>query len=700
MPEERAEAGFELEAQELAQRLDAQLLEVERARDAEQRAACIAAGLRTAHTLKGLAAMVGQAAIAHTCHLLEDLLKRMPRQPGSTDGQTMSLIVEAGSALCAAADAVREGKPCEELLQPVMKRLEAPATAGAAQAGQPPPTAPPATLTAGLAPAVRVTDDKLDTILGLSEEIHYAAAVLRMRQEQLDTLCEDFGLMLAKARRRADPASFGPWNALLARLEDIKTAMQRSTRTLQKVSGGLEQQLGGLRLVSLSSAFRFFAHAARDLAVALGKEVAFSIEDAGTALDRAIVESLREPLLHLIRNAVDHGLEPPAERKARGKPPQGQLRIIARPIGSWAEIAVEDDGRGIDLARVRQRAAELHLAVPGDDTQCVELLFHGGVSTKTEATEVSGRGLGLAIVHDRVEQLHGHVRAVTTAGRGSRFVITVPMALTRMRLLFLTQGPNVFGIPSTSIDRLVRATQQQVSAGLLEDSSGRVAATLHDLARVLGMRQDGSSAPAPREAFVLHDDTGAAAFLVDALLREDEAVVKSLGPRLKSAPAYLGGTLLPDGRVALVLNPEYLMRGALRTAGAAPPGGQRQARPHRLPARVIFVEDSDTLRAMGKHFLEQAGFEVHAAADGRQAWDLWKVRGADVIVSDIEMPVMDGLELTRAIRQSAGASVRIVLVSASGSEESRAAAAAAGADAFLTKDASLQTRLVELINNS
>lgn len=503
-------------------------------------------------------------------------------------------------------------------------------------------------------------------------------------------------MLLVKSRSPGDPGGLQPWSTLVGRLEDIKAAMQRSSRTLQKVSTGLEQHLGGLRLVSVGSAFRAFAHAARDIAVALGKDVAFSIEDFGTALDRTIVESLREPLLHLIRNAVDHGLESPQERRARGKPPQGQLRIVARPIGSWAEIAVEDDGRGIDLDRVRRRAAELHLSVPGDEAETVALLFQGGLSTKTDVTELSGRGLGLAIVHDRVEQLHGHVSAVTSAGHGSRFVITVPMALTRMRLLFLAQNATVFAVPCTSIARLVRPTGQQVLAGILNDGAGQApATTLYRLAQVLGMRQEHPDGVAWYEAFVLRNGARPAAFLVDALLREDEAVVKSLGPRLKSAPAYLGGTLLPDGRVALVLNPDYLITAA--RGGAHPPSQAPSQPAPGAPARVLFVEDSDTLREMGRRILEEAGFQVQVAADGHQALELWKKFGADVIVTDLEMPVMDGLALTRAVREAGGQDLKIVVLSASGGSESRTTAIEAGADAYLVKDRWLKQRLPEIV---
>jgi len=526
MPKDRPEPGFALEVEDLARRLDGEFLDIERAQDPGQRAARVAGALKTAHTLKGSAAVVGQPTIAHVCHLLEGLLQQLPGAHAA-DSQMLSLMLEASSRLCAAAQVLREGGPsADELLLPMLERLESyggPGWPAAAVAPRPLP-AP------SIAPVVRVTDQELDHVLGLSEDLHYAATALRMRQDQLEMLCEDFASLLGKSQKRCDAAQFGAWTKLLNRLEAFSEASQHCARGLQKVSAEFEAQLQGLRLVSMGSAGRAFEHVVRDTAIALGKEVAFTVEDSGTELDRSIVESLREPLLHLIRNAIAHGLESPREREAKGKPRCGQLRIIAKPKGGWAEISVEDDGRGIDADRVRQRAVELHLPLPANETECLALLLRGGLSTASTVTELSGRGLGLSIVHDRVEQMHGHITATTTVEKGSRFVITVPMTLTRMRLLFLAAGANVFGVPSTGVRRLVRPSATEVLEEILNDSAGAYGAPvkLGSLARVLGIHED-QIGTGRREALVLGDDAGEAAFVVDALIREDEAVVKSLG---------------------------------------------------------------------------------------------------------------------------------------------------------------------------
>jgi two-component system chemotaxis sensor kinase CheA len=412
MPEDGAEPGFALEAEDLAQKLDDELLDIERAQEPQQRQASIIAALKTAHTLKGLASVVCQPAIARACHLLEEHLKQLQSEPAT---QRLNVLLEAGSALYTAAHAVREGHLADETLQPVVQRLENQDGSGGAEASG----AALAHLqqsTPILAPPVRVTDEKLDILMRLSEELYYAAAVLRMRQDQLDSLCEDFASLMAKSGRAACNDAFESWNTLFNRLEDAKAGLERSARTLRKVSVGVEQQLGELRLISVGSAFHAFEHVVRDLGVALGKEVEFAIEDSGTALDRSIVESLREPLLHLIRNAVGHGLESPEERLSSGKPARGRLRIAARPMGSWAQIVVEDDGRGIDVAKVRRRAAQLNLPDPGDNAGCIALLFGGGISTAGVITELSGRGLGLANVRERIERMHGHIEAVSIPG--------------------------------------------------------------------------------------------------------------------------------------------------------------------------------------------------------------------------------------------------------------------------------------------
>jgi two-component system chemotaxis sensor kinase CheA len=266
-----------------------------------------------------------------------------------------------------------------------------------------------------------------------------------------------------------------------------------------------------------------------------------------------------------------------------------------------------------------------------------------------------------------------------------------------MRLLLLAQGANVFGVPSTSVHRLLRPGRQQVLSASLDDQVGEAPTRLHSLARILKMGNEETDAGPWREAFVLRSGGGrAAAFLVDGLLREDEAVVKSLGPRLKSAPAYLGGTLLPDGRVALVLNPDYLINAAIGSGDETiknPPAGP--SRSFARKRQILFVEDSHTLRALGQRFLEQAGFDVRVAADGRQGLEMWKESGADAVVTDLEMPVMDGLALTRAIREAGGADVRIILLSGHDTAETRAAATRAGVNAYLPKNNALRELLLK-----
>ena len=560
MPKDRPEPGFALEVEDLARRLDGEFLDLERAQDPGQRAARVAGALKTAHTLKGSAAVVGQPMIAHVCHLLEGLLQQLPGAQAA-DAQMLSLMLEASSSLCAAAQVLREGGPsADELLLPTLERLESyggPGWPAAAVAPRPLP-AP------SIAPVVRVTDQELDHVLGLSEELHYAATALRMRQDQLEMLCEDFASLLGKSQKRGDAGRFGAWTKLLNRLEAFSEASQRCARGLQKVSAGFEAQLQGLRLVSMGSAGRAFEHVVRDTAIALGKEVAFTVEDSGTELD--LVDCRKPPRASaFISSATRSGIasSSPRKREAKGKPRCGQLRIIAKPKGGWAEHLGRGRWPGIDADRVRQRAAELHLPLPANETECLALLLRGGLSTASTVTELSGRGLGLSIVHDRVEQMHGHITVTTTVEQGSRFVITVPMTLTRMRLLFLAAGANVFGVPSTGVRRLVHPSATEVLEETLNDSAGAhgTPVKLGSLARVLGIHED-QIGTGRREALVLGDDAGEAAFVVDALIREDEAVVRSLGLRLKSAAAYLGGTLLPEGRVALVLNPGYLIDAA------------------------------------------------------------------------------------------------------------------------------------------
>jgi two-component system chemotaxis sensor kinase CheA len=412
---------------------------------------------------------------------------------------------------------------------------------------------------------------------------------------------------------------------------------------------------------------------------------------------------LADPLRHLVRNAVDHGVEPPARRREAGKPPAGRVTIAAVLRGSQVEVVVADDGRGLDLDALRQQARKRRLPEGVSDAELARLVFLPGFSTVRLITDVSGRGVGLDVVKSRLESLHGTVDLSFAPGQGTRFTLAVPLTLTTLRVLLVGAAGQTFALASTNVQRLVR-----VEPGHLRFVEGREMLALGgpplpvaSLAGTLGLT--GTAPPhanGKAPAVVVKAGTLTAAFLVDELVNEQEVLIKNLGARVRRVRHLSGATILPSGQVALVLNAAALIRTALERAPAegiaatlaraAPAGAAKK--------RILVVDDSVTTRTLEKSILEAAGYEVTAAADGAAAWQLLQERGADLVVSDVEMPRLDGFALTEAIRGSRRfRELPVVLVTGRESEQDQARGIEVGADAYLVKSAFDQTNLLQTI---
>jgi two-component system chemotaxis sensor kinase CheA len=439
----------------------------------------------------------------------------------------------------------------------------------------------------------------------------------------------------------------------------------------------------------------------RDLAHAGGKDVAILIEGGAVELDRSVLEGLKDPLRHLVRNAVDHAAEPPNERCSAGKPRQALITVTAVLRGSQVEVSVADDGRGIDLDGLRQQLRRRGLPEPADERELMRAIFLPGLSTSRIITDVSGRGVGLDVVKGRVEALHGTVDVSFARGQGTRFVLGVPLTLTTLRALLVEAGSQTLALAGTNVQKLVRIGPGDVVfvAGREMLALGGSPLPVASLAETLGLRPREPAQPtAKRHAVIVAAGEKRMALVVDEFLAEQEIVIKNLGPRIRRLRQVSGATILPSGRIALVLNAAHVIRAALSGTRAAtvaivPAGAAAAAR-----KRILVADDSVTTRTLEKSILEAAGYEVVTAADGAMAWQLLHERGADLLVSDVEMPKLDGFELVAAVRTSKRfAELPIVLVTARQSEKDRARGVEVGADAYLVKSAFDQRNLLETI---
>ena len=611
----------------------------------------------------------------------------------------------------------------------------------------PPPvgeTAPETTAAA----TVRVSADKLDAFLARNGELLVARRRVESRVEELAALREFIGRWKAewrvvekelrgRGRRREARDESAAGGAAAARaglgrraglvlgrvghhirqaekdLDHLAAGMASDARLLKEAAGAIDDEVRRVRMLPFAEACQGLDRMVRDLAQAVGKEVDLSIEGGDVEMDRSVLEGLKDPLRHLVRNAVDHGAEAPEERREAGKPSRMHLTVAATVRGAAVEAVVADDGRGIDLAALRQQVRKKGLPEPADEGELARVIFLPGFSTSKFITDVSGRGVGLDVVKSRVEGLHGTVDLSFTPGGGTTFRLSVPLTLTTLRVLMVTAGGQTFAVAAANVVKLVRADAGQVRSveGRQMLALGGAPVPLASLAETLGLRPvapapltaggrgrgNGATAHGKTPVVLLAASDRRMAFVVEEFRAEQEVVVKNLGSRIRRTRFVSAATILPSGKIALVLNTPNLVRQALRR----PTGPALVApEPAALPAkkRILVVDDSLTTRALEKSILEAAGYDVAAAADGAAGWQLLQEQGADLVVSDVDMPRMDGFALTEAVRGSQRfGGLPVVLVTARETEADKARGVAVGADAYLGKSAFDQKNLLETI---
>ncbi len=465
-------------------------------------------------------------------------------------------------------------------------------------------------------------------------------------------------------------------------------------RLIRSAEEQLEKMLS-LQLQPMRGFLLSFARYARELARSLKREVEVELEGEETRLDRRIARELEEALLHLVRNSVDHGIESPEVREARGKPKAGRIRIKALADGPRVRLIIEDDGGGIDIQRVLQHAVEVGLvdaatAAGMGKKEALRLLFAPGFSTRKQVSEISGRGVGLDVVATAVNRVGGEVFVETEPRRGTTFTLEVPVARRGESVMLLRVGQLRIALPAAVVRRATR-----IDPGTVVERDGRTLVALGDrlvpfvpLARLYGQ-------PAADSQLLLEGVVSgqSLAIAVDTVLGEEEVLVRPITRRAPTDRLLEGVALLASGEPVGVLSPSMLsQREYLRALPAARP----QVVIRRV--RVLLVDDSLVTREMERRLLEDAGFEVVAAGDAEEALSLLGEETFNCVVTDIEMPRMDGFELAAHLRgMEHFAHLPIIVVSTRDRPEDRLRGLKVGADAYLTKQSLDAGELVDLV---
>ncbi|OGR95402.1 MAG: hypothetical protein A2V88_13615 [Elusimicrobia bacterium RBG_16_66_12] len=491
------------------------------------------------------------------------------------------------------------------------------------------------------------------------------------------------------------PARFG------GRLKEARDAFSGDGARLETAVRALEERVRDVRLLPLSAVFALFPRMVRDLAKQQGKEAELEIAGGEIGVDKRILEEMKDPLMHLLRNAVDHGIEPPAERERLGKPRAGAVRLRAARDGGRVLLEVRDDGRGLDLEAIRRAALkrglcdEAALAAMTPE-RLRSLIFLPGFSTSAVVTEVSGRGVGLDVVRVNVERLKGDIRMESEPRRGLAMRVRLPLSLATTRLLLAGVGGRLYGLPI----EFVHAVRRVGEADLFT-LEGRPAVELDGrpviaprLADLLALPPGGPGGETACVVIQVGDER--LGLRVDEALDEEEVVAKPLGAPLTRVRNVSGLAVLSGGEICVVLNPDDLARTARGLAAA--PVESKPARAAAARPAVLLVEDSALVRAMEKRILEGAGYEVVAAGDGVEALGALARRPFAAVVSDIVMPNMDGLALTARIRREPRhKDLPVILVTTLGSDEDKRRGLEAGANAYMPKPSFDQRALLETL---
>jgi two-component system chemotaxis sensor kinase CheA len=710
---------FQVEAQEHLQKLNETLLQLERQPDGAVRQSLLQEIFRSAHSLKGAARAVSLGDIENLAHALETVLQQ------SRDAK-LELTPTVCDALYDALDAIQQMLEGETVsIEPLSARLIALTTGEPA----PPPPAPPRegktpveVVEPSLVPGedtIRVAVSKLDDLMAQAGELimaeisasqHLAdVRAIRERVTRWPKLWRDIKPLLPRlqgdtGRRLAD--LLNRQNEYMQTLTREVTALEQSVSrdalNLSMSMTRLQDEVRRVRMVPFQTLVPGLQRAVRDVARSEDKYVAFAIEGREVELDKKVLETLKDPLLHLLRNAVIHGLETPEERTAAGKPTEGQITLTVRQQGSEVHIAVQDDGRGFDVEALRRTSADNGGPMFDSDANPNDIIaavaFRPGISTMQHVTELAGRGVGLDVVRQNIVNLRGRIKIENMPGQGVTISLAVPVSLTMSRGLLVQVGPERYALPLISVEKIVEARETFTIGGRaalrIEDRPVPLVSLASILERPVSETKNGKKPL----AVIVSLAEERLAVQVDDVLTEQELAVKTLTSPLVHVRNVEGAALLATGDPIVVLNVADLIKSArgapvIRQAASTDRAGEARPRPH-----ILVVDDSITTRTLEKNILEAAGYQVTTAIDGRQALEKLEAGTFDLAVMDVQMPHMDGFTLTQHLRESAQYRLfPIILVTSLDSREDREQGMRAGADAYIVKRGFDQAELLAAI---
>lgn len=755
-------ATFRVEADEHVRAMSAGITELQQSPAGDLQAETVEHMFREAHSLKGAARAVNFTGIESVCQSIENVFARLKDGSLSFSSPLSDLMLEAVDDLTRllSSDTAGMAGAGDQAITKLTRRLDdaargvlpaarvrsepksssAPA-AEAVPAEQPTtpaaraePTEPPPVRPAASADTVRVSTAKLNRVMRQTEELllaklaaeqriadlREAETVLTERKKSHNAirsllrpglLAEGNGKSASHRKELAGLLEYLDTEQLFlrsleGRIDSMRSVTAHDHRSLSGTVDGLLQDVREMLMLPFTSLLETFPYVVRELARDRGKEVELKLQGGDIEIDRRILEEMKDPFIHLLRNCVDHGIETPEVRREQNKPAAGSLAIsVTQADSGKVAITISDDGAGIDAEKVAAAARKLGL-VPAEESgrmsqhDLLQMIFRSGVSTSPIISDISGRGLGLAIVREKVERLGGAIAIESQAGTGTTFRIVVPLTLATFRGVLVRSAGQIYAIPLHNVDCVVRTPTGNVRTVENRETitvDGETVA-LVKLGAVLELGATENHANGHVLAVLINSGFDRIAFQVEEVVGEQEVLVKMLGRQLERVRNVSGAGVLGTGQVVPVLNVVDLMKSALQieplgSAAAAPTqqvGGRQYS--------VLVAEDSITSRALLKNILESAGYQVVTAVDGVDAYTALRTGEFDLVVSDVDMPRMNGFDLTAKIRaDKQWSELPVVLVTSLGSREHRERGIDVGANAYIVKSSFDQSNLLEVI---
>lgn len=764
-------ATFKVEAEEHITAMSSGLIELEKTAASERQMEIIETIFREAHSLKGAARSVNIAEIETVCQSLESVFAALKRKEIALLPELFNILHEAVDSLnhLPLTTGAERTAPEKSLIKKLTQRLENASGVSSLKSQVPGsvtedskstkpeavsskfethplkseiPIPEPRLRTPIISDTVRISTSKLDSIMLQAEEMLYAKLSASRRANELREITAAFTEWKKERAKAVSSFKFqgsssrdrnmeiktqnvklkplnlqvdqffdlndNYINLLEHKLKTLQKSAEHDQRSLAAMVDNLLEDMKTVLMLPFSSLLEIFPKLVRDLSHIEGKNVELLIHGGDIEIDRRILEEMKDPLIHLVRNCIDHGIEKPEERSLRKKPLSGTITIaVSHTNSKKVEILVSDDGAGLDFTKIKASAVRLGIlsqeeAGRLDEQKVRSLIFQSGVTTSPIITDISGRGLGLAIVQEKVEKPGGIVSCESVPEAGTTFRIVLPLTLATYRGILVRVDEHLFIFPMINMDSVKRIKKDDIKTVENRETillNGRTV-SLVPLNAVLELPHKEKRGEAPEfiQAVILNAAEKYIAFSVDEVLNEQEVPVKSLGKQLSRVRNIAGATVLGTGKAAPILNIPDLMKSAVKAASAPVRAVVAAEETKAKRKSILIAEDSITARTLLKNILETAGFNVKTAVDGIDAFTALKAEDFDLVLSDVDMPRMSGFELTGKIRSDKKfADLPVVLVTALESREDKERGIDVGANAYIVKSSFDQSNLLETI---